>query len=218
MVAAYVDDQPVAVGSHQPVGNMSEVVGVATLPAYRSRRIAAVLMDMPVEDAGRRGVQTVFLSAGDVAVARVYEQLGFWRLATACVAEAPSASRATPPTGRRSAPLSSVGLLLCPGSTGRRGQRRCPPGTPGTQAASHDARLTTARAGRLPQGQRSVIPLEGAGLLLDLERRDMLEVESRPVWTYHRGAGLGQARSSSHRKQHELRVSTRTGWPAGPAR
>jgi GNAT superfamily N-acetyltransferase len=90
MVAAYVDEQPVAVGSHQPVANMSEVVGVATLPALRWRGIAAVLTDMLVEDAGRRGVLTVFLSAGDVAVARVYERLGFWRLATACVAETPS--------------------------------------------------------------------------------------------------------------------------------
>ena len=92
MAAAYVDDQPVAVGSHQPVGGVSEIVGVATLPAFRRRGIAAVLTDVLVEDAGRRGVQTVFLSAGDAAVARVYERVGFRRLATACIAEAPPSS------------------------------------------------------------------------------------------------------------------------------
>jgi predicted GNAT family acetyltransferase len=87
MVAAFVHDQPVAVGSHQPVERTSEIVGVATLPAYRRRGIATIVTDMLVEDAGRRGVQTVFLSADDAAVARVYARLGFCRLATACVAE-----------------------------------------------------------------------------------------------------------------------------------
>jgi ribosomal protein S18 acetylase RimI-like enzyme len=88
MVAAYVDDHPVAVGSHQPVGQVTEIVGVATLPAFRRQGIAGALTDVLVEHALRRGVHTVFLSAGDAEVARVYERLGFRRMATACVAEA----------------------------------------------------------------------------------------------------------------------------------
>ncbi|HEU5316154.1 MAG TPA: GNAT family N-acetyltransferase [Chloroflexota bacterium] len=82
---------PVSVGSHQPVGEISEVVGVATLPSFRRRGIGAAVVDVLVDDALRRGVRTVFLSAGDDDVARMYARLGFQRLATACVAEPPAA-------------------------------------------------------------------------------------------------------------------------------
>ena len=41
-----------------------------------------------VADARARGVGTVFLSAQDDAVARVYERVGFVRVGTACVAGA----------------------------------------------------------------------------------------------------------------------------------
>ena len=78
---------PVAVGSHQPVGAVSEVVGVGTLPAFRRRGLAAALTSLLVEDAHRRGATTVFLSAGDALVARIYEQVGFQLLGTACIAE-----------------------------------------------------------------------------------------------------------------------------------
>lgn len=90
MAVALADGVPVAVGSHQPVGSVSEVVGVATLPAFRRRGIAAALTALLTRDARERGVETVFLSAGDLNVARVYEQVGFRRIATACVAEPPS--------------------------------------------------------------------------------------------------------------------------------
>ena len=88
MAAAWVDGHPVAIGSHQPIAGVSEVVGVATLPAYRRRGIAAALTDALVEDALRGGRRTIFLSAGDATVARVYQRLGFGRIATACVADA----------------------------------------------------------------------------------------------------------------------------------
>ncbi|WP_443050588.1 hypothetical protein [Streptomyces sp. H27-D2] len=39
-------------------------------------------------DARSRGVRTLFLSAGDDDVARIYAGLGFRRIATALVAEA----------------------------------------------------------------------------------------------------------------------------------
>jgi predicted GNAT family acetyltransferase len=84
---AFADGQPVAFGSHQPVGDVSEIVGVGTLPAYRRRGVAAALTSLLVQDAQQRGVQTVFLSAGDAAVARVYERVGFKCIATACIAE-----------------------------------------------------------------------------------------------------------------------------------
>jgi predicted GNAT family acetyltransferase len=89
MAAAVVEGVPVGVGSHQPVGTVSEVVGVATLPAFRRRGIAAALTSLLVEDALGRGVRTLFLSAGDAAVARIYERVGFRQLGTACIAVPP---------------------------------------------------------------------------------------------------------------------------------
>jgi ribosomal protein S18 acetylase RimI-like enzyme len=87
MAAAFVDGQPVAVGSHQPIGDVSEIVGVGTLPTYRRRGIAAALTDFLVEDALKRGVRMIFLSADDAAVARVYASLGFRPAGTASIAE-----------------------------------------------------------------------------------------------------------------------------------
>jgi ribosomal protein S18 acetylase RimI-like enzyme len=89
MALALLDGQPVAVGSHQPVGPVTEVVGVATLPPWRRRGLGAAVTAFLVEDAGRRGAETVFLSAGDDAVARVYERLGFRRVGVHSAAEPP---------------------------------------------------------------------------------------------------------------------------------
>ncbi|MGI8827144.1 MAG: GNAT family N-acetyltransferase [Chloroflexota bacterium] len=87
MAAAIVDDEPVAVGSHQPVEGVTEIVGVATLPAFRRRGIGAALTAFLTADARARGIETVFLSAGDDDVARMYERVGFQRIGTACIAE-----------------------------------------------------------------------------------------------------------------------------------
>ena len=78
---------PVGVGTHQPVDGVSEVVGVATLPAERRRGIAGAVTAALARDARDRGCGVVFLSAGDDDVARVYARLGFVRVATACIAE-----------------------------------------------------------------------------------------------------------------------------------
>jgi ribosomal protein S18 acetylase RimI-like enzyme len=89
MAVAFVDGQPVAVGSHQPLDGVSEIVGVATLASHRRRGIGAALTSLLVDDAFSRGVETVFLSAGDDAVARVYGRVGFERIGTACIGEVP---------------------------------------------------------------------------------------------------------------------------------
>ncbi len=89
---ALVGGDPVSVGSHQPVGEVSEVVGVATLPAMRRRGIGAAVTGLLVADAVGRGVETLFLSAGSDEIARVYERTGFRRVGTACIAE-PAAAR-----------------------------------------------------------------------------------------------------------------------------
>ena len=86
--AALDDLGPVAVGTHQPVDDVTEVVGVATLPVVRRRGIGAALTAALVQDAMERGVTTIFLSAGSDDVARVYERAGFRRIGTAGSAEA----------------------------------------------------------------------------------------------------------------------------------
>lgn len=92
MMVALEDGAPVAVGSHQPVDvdgtELSEVVGVATLPRLRARGLGAGLASALVAHA-RETADVVFLTAGDDDVARVYERVGFARLATTGVAGLP---------------------------------------------------------------------------------------------------------------------------------
>lgn len=90
MAAAGDREGPLAAGSHQPIGAVTEVVGVATLPAARRRGLAAAVTHALVADALGRGCEVVFLSAGDDAVARIYARLGFRRAATALIAEPPA--------------------------------------------------------------------------------------------------------------------------------
>ena len=87
MAVASVAGEPVGVGSHQPLGTVSEVAGIGVLPAFRRRGIAAALTALLARDARRRGAETVFLSAGDEVIARIYARAGFRRIGTACTAE-----------------------------------------------------------------------------------------------------------------------------------
>ncbi len=91
LIVTYVAEDAsgvVAVGSHQPVGDVTEVVGVATLPARRRRGLATAVTAALLDDAVRGGAEVVFLSAGSDDVARLYSRLGFTRVGTAGLAEA----------------------------------------------------------------------------------------------------------------------------------
>jgi GNAT superfamily N-acetyltransferase len=74
-------------GSHQPVGDVSAIVGVATLPGARRRGLAALVTARLVQDARERGAELIFIEAEDADVARIYARLGFERVGTACIAE-----------------------------------------------------------------------------------------------------------------------------------
>jgi ribosomal protein S18 acetylase RimI-like enzyme len=87
VAAGFRERQPVCVGMHQPLDDVSEVVGVATLMQHRRQGWAAAVTDVLVADALARGVGTVFLSAAEDAVARVYERVGFVDVGVACAAE-----------------------------------------------------------------------------------------------------------------------------------
>ena len=78
---------PVAGGSHSPRGAVTEITGVATLPAYRRRGLGAAVTLALCADAKAAGVELCFLSAGSDAVARVYASVGFVRVGTSCLAE-----------------------------------------------------------------------------------------------------------------------------------
>ena len=80
---------PVGGGNHNPRGEVTEIVGVAVLPAFRRRGLAAAITALLAGDALDHGVHTVFCSAQDDDVARVYASVGFRRVGTACIAEGP---------------------------------------------------------------------------------------------------------------------------------
>lgn len=88
MAGAFDDRGAVGGGSHSARGTTTELAGIAVLPRARKQGVGAALTHALVVDARRRGVQTIFLSAQDDAVARVYERVGFVRVGTACIAEA----------------------------------------------------------------------------------------------------------------------------------
>jgi ribosomal protein S18 acetylase RimI-like enzyme len=90
-VAERDGDGVVAAGSHQPAGDVTEVTGIGTIPAARRRGIGVAVTGQLVEDARSRGAEVVFLSAADDDVARMYERLGFRRIATACFGSPPAA-------------------------------------------------------------------------------------------------------------------------------
>ncbi|MFE5615249.1 GNAT family N-acetyltransferase [Streptomyces sp. NPDC056470] len=88
-LAAAVDATGTALsaGQYQPVGPVAEVVGVGTLPDARRRGLGLAVTAALVADARAAGVETVFLSASDASVARLYGRLGFRTVGTALIAE-----------------------------------------------------------------------------------------------------------------------------------
>lgn len=81
---------PVGGGSHSPVGGVTELAGVGVLPAFRRRGLAAAVTYLLARDALDHGVSTVFCSAQTEEVARIYQRVGFRRLATALIAAVPA--------------------------------------------------------------------------------------------------------------------------------
>ncbi|WP_239091218.1 GNAT family N-acetyltransferase [Asanoa iriomotensis] len=81
------DAGPVASGIGMRAGDVVEIAGVATLPAFRRRGLGAALTLTLARQALADGARVVFLSASSDDVARVYLRVGFKRIATACIAE-----------------------------------------------------------------------------------------------------------------------------------
>ncbi|MFN2518794.1 MAG: GNAT family N-acetyltransferase [Jatrophihabitantaceae bacterium] len=87
VAAAIEDGVALCSGQHHPVGDTTEIAGVGTLPSARRRGLARVVTAALLADARAGGISTVFLSASDPAVARIYARLGFQPIGTALIAE-----------------------------------------------------------------------------------------------------------------------------------
>ncbi|MFE6103657.1 GNAT family N-acetyltransferase [Streptomyces laurentii] len=88
VAAVDADGTALAAGQLQSAGPVTEVVGVGTRPGARRRGLGLAVTAALVADARARGAETVFLSATDASVARLYARLGFRTVATALIAEA----------------------------------------------------------------------------------------------------------------------------------
>ena len=80
---------PLAAGSYQLACGVAEITGVGVLPASRRRGLGAAVTHALAFDALQRGARTIFLSATDPTVARIYTRLGFREVGTAMIAEPP---------------------------------------------------------------------------------------------------------------------------------
>ena len=87
LAAAFGPDGPLAAGSCQPLAGVAEITGVGVLPSSRRQGLGAAVTALLARDALDRGVETVFLSASDHAVARIYARIGFREIGTAMIAE-----------------------------------------------------------------------------------------------------------------------------------
>jgi len=80
---------PLAAGSYQLADSTAEITGIGVLPASRRRGLAAAVTRALAADALAGGARTVFLSATDAEVARIYVRLGFREIGTSLIAELP---------------------------------------------------------------------------------------------------------------------------------
>jgi len=80
---------PLAAGSYQLADGTAEITGIGVLPASRRRGLAAAVTHALAAHALASGARTVFLSATDATVARIYARLGFREIGTAMIAEPP---------------------------------------------------------------------------------------------------------------------------------
>lgn len=84
LFVGYLDGEAVAVATYGvPYDGITELAGVATLPAYRRRGLAGYLSAIATQHAFANGVTLALLSAGDEGASRVYERIGYHTGATA---------------------------------------------------------------------------------------------------------------------------------------
>jgi GNAT superfamily N-acetyltransferase len=73
----YMNGEPAGTGACLPLGAVSDMVGIATLPQMRGHGVAQVVTTALLDHIFARSVDTVFLDAEDERARRLYEKLGF---------------------------------------------------------------------------------------------------------------------------------------------
>lgn len=77
-VVAQLDGEIVSGGAFTPPADgVTEVVGIATLPAFRNRGIAGLVTSQLAAVAFSQGIELAFLTAGDEKAGSVYRRVGF---------------------------------------------------------------------------------------------------------------------------------------------
>ena len=112
--AACGRDGPLAAGSCQAVDGIAQITGVGVLPSSRRQGLGAAVTALLAGDALDRGVDTVFLSASDDAVARIYARIGFRAIGTAMIAD--SGPWNSQPSRLGGSSASSYASHCCPGA------------------------------------------------------------------------------------------------------
>lgn len=75
---ARLDGHAAGAGMYNPpLDSVTELVGIATLDAFRGRGVAAQLTAYGARTAFAHGIEVVFLSTGNPVARRIYERLGF---------------------------------------------------------------------------------------------------------------------------------------------
>lgn len=83
MFTAYLNGQAAGAGMYTaPLDGLTELVGIATLEAFRRQGVASALTAHAAYEAFNQGVAAAFLSAADAQAGRVYERVGFQPYAT----------------------------------------------------------------------------------------------------------------------------------------
>ncbi len=95
LAIAETSEGPVATGQFNTLDDLAEIIAVATLPEARRRGHASAVLRTLIAEARSRRLRTMFLTAADEEVARIYEAVGFRRLATLLEAGEAGAGRGT---------------------------------------------------------------------------------------------------------------------------
>jgi ribosomal protein S18 acetylase RimI-like enzyme len=91
LALAETPEGPVATAQFNTLDDLAEIIAVATLPEARRQGHASAVLRLLIAEARSRRLRTLFLTAADEEVARIYERVGFRRLATLMEALEPGA-------------------------------------------------------------------------------------------------------------------------------
>jgi len=80
---ARLNGEPVGVGMYStPMDGLTEIVGVATLPAFRRQGIGTAIIAEALHSAFSHGVEAVYLTAADEQAGQLYAHAGFRKYVT----------------------------------------------------------------------------------------------------------------------------------------